>query len=186
MDTMRYRTLALLVCLAYPLMVEAQETPSLVGQLMTPQQFRAAGLYKLTAAELKALDMWVVNIITARRQESLSSAKVRADDLDSLEGCEIVADDGQFLGIISRNTVDSRSIANTVGRYGSSVSSTSIFNTVGKYGSTVSRLSPFNSITRTPPSVRCAERFTAFLTANSLKTPSVDPDALKNWIGRED
>jgi len=97
----------------------------------------------------------------------------------------IVADDGQFLGIISRNSVSSDSISNTVGSYGSTVSSTSIFNSVGNYGISVSSLSPFNSVSSSPPKIVDSNgNFIAYLTKNTIKTPRVDPDDLKDFLGR--
>ena len=99
--------------------------------------------------------------------------------LTQLEGCVIVANDGQFLGRITVNEVASDSILNEVGRYGSEVSSTSIFNQVGRYGSEVSSLSPFNEVTSTPPQiVNRSGQFVAYLTKNSVKTPAVDPHLL--------
>lgn len=104
---------------------------------------------------------------------------------NQVEEARIVADDGQFLGIISRNSVSSDSISNTVGSYGSTVSSTSIFNSVGNYGSSVSSLSPFNSVSSSPPKIVDSNgNFIAYLTKNTIKTPRVDPDDLKDFLGR--
>jgi hypothetical protein len=50
----------------------------------------------------------------------------------------IVADDGQFLGVINDNSFDSDSIANRFGTYGSPFSSHSIWNDFGTYGSSFS------------------------------------------------
>ncbi len=97
-----------------------------------------------------------------------------------LEGFKIVASDGTFLGIISQNVVDSKSISNSIGQYGSIVSSTSIFNIVGEYGSIISSKSPFNIIADNPPQIIDKNgNFFAYLTKNILKTPSIDPDELK-------
>lgn len=101
------------------------------------------------------------------------------DLLTRLEGCVIVAYDGQFLGRITVNEVALDSILNEVGRYGSEVSLTSIFNVVGKYGSEVSPLSPFNRVASTPPQiVNRSGQFVAYLTKNTVKTPAVDPHLL--------
>lgn len=101
------------------------------------------------------------------------------DLLTLLEGCVIVANDGQFLGRITVNEVASDSIMNEVGRYGSEVSSTSIFNQVGRYGSEVASLSPFNEVTSTPPQIiNRSGQFVAYLTKNQVKTPAVDPHLL--------
>lgn len=104
-------------------------------------------------------------------------------NFENLDGMAIiVADDGQYLGKISSNTIDSDSIMNSVGRYGSEVSSTSIFNEVGRYGGKISSMSPFNDITSRPPRIFVGEGFIAYLTTNSLKTPRVDPYALIGYL----
>lgn len=155
-----------------------------VKQLMSEDEFRAAGLSKLSEPELAALNIWV-------EKETLLVAgcfnQLRKDsglaNLDGLVGGTIVGDDGEFLGVISTSTVDSKSILNEVSRYGSSVSPTSIFNSVSRYGSAVSSLSAFNDIATTPPSVFNKEgKFVAFLTKNTLKTPRIEPNALIGWI----
>ncbi len=100
-----------------------------------------------------------------------------------LEGFKIVASDGQYLGKISQNVVDSESITNVVGTYGSIVSSTSIFNIVGSYGSIVSSKSPFNIVASNPPQILDKNgNFYAFLTKNVVKSPRVDPDELKSAL----
>ena len=116
------------------------------------------------------------------RIETLAAYGVQTSSLSRLEGAVIVAEDGQFLGKITRNSMDSQSIGNSVGRYGSSVSRTSIFNQVGRYGGTVSRMSPFNSVTSTPPRIYKGDRFIGYLTVNQIKNPRVDPFALIGWI----
>lgn len=99
---------------------------------------------------------------------------------ESLEGCRIVASDGQPLGTISRNVVDPSSIYNVVGAYGSVVSPTSIFNVVGVYGSVVGALSPFNVVCANPPVLVSPNGQTiGFLTKNVTKVPRVDPDVLR-------
>lgn len=163
------------------------EGDSFIRSVMTPAQFRAAGLHKLTDVELAALDSWLLATALSERRDANATASASASSgLQRLEGCEIVADDGTFLGVISKNSLGSESIANSLGRHGSSLSRTSIFNSLGPYGSSLSRQSPFNSLTSTPPSIRCADKFVAFLTSNSLKRPRVDPDELKKWVGREE
>ena len=149
---------------------------------MTTEEFKASGLSKLSDSELAALDTWV-------QKHSLRVAQVVAQQtgapnkdalsFDQLEGCRIVADDGEFLGIISKNAIDAKSILNEIGKYGSQISSVSIFNTIGKYGSEISSLSPFNEITSKPPKIFNKEgKFVAYLTKNSFKTPRVDAHAL--------
>jgi len=104
-------------------------------------------------------------------------------EFERLDGVAIiVADDGQYLGKISSSTIDSDSIMNSIGRYGSSISSTSIFNEIGRYGGKISRMSPFNDIASSPPKIFVGNTFIAYLTTNSLKRPRVDPYALIGYL----
>jgi len=91
-----------------------------------------------------------------------------AEDLVTLlEGCLIVANDGQPLGVITQNEFAANSILNEFGKYGSEFSATSIFNHFGKYGSEFSQLSPFNEFTTTPPQIITPSgQFLAYLTKN--------------------
>lgn len=101
----------------------------------------------------------------------------------AIEGYKIVAADGTFLGVISTNPVDSNSITNVVGKYGSIVSNFSIFNIVGNYGSIVSQQSPFNIVSSDPPRIIDHNgNFYAYLTKNMVKSPRVDPDELKSAL----
>jgi len=117
---------------------------------------------------------------------SITVPAAGADLVTLLEGCVIIANDGQFLGRITRNEVTHDSILNEVGRYGSEVSPTSIFNQVGRYGSEVSPLSAFNEIASTPPRiVNQSGRVVAYLTVNPIKTPAVDPRILIGLLRSE-
>ncbi len=161
-----------------------------VKDYMTVTQYQEAGLSKLTPSEMVALDKWFSAVAeklvqTGASQNSTETRKPATTtslDFANLNGATIIADDGQFLGKITTSTVDSQSLINDVGRYGSEVSSTSIRNTVGRYGSTVSSLSPFNDVASTPPRIYKDGRFVAYLTTNSVKLPRVDPRALLGWL----
>jgi hypothetical protein len=96
----------------------------------------------------------------------------------------IVADDGQFLGVINDNSFDTDSIANSFGTYGSPFNSLSIWNSFGTYGSDFSSLSPWNEITGTPPGIFEGDLFVAYLTTNSFLLPQVHPDDLAVLVGR--
>jgi len=63
----------------------------------------------------------------------------------------IVAQDGQFLGVLSSNKFDPLSVSNPYGTYGSKYSPTSINNPYSTYGSKYSPLSPTNPYATTPP-----------------------------------
>jgi len=179
--------LALAVLLTAPVFTFAQ-TPTLPGmkQLMTPDEFTAAGLPKLNEKELTALNEWMRSYTLRVAQavtQSGGAAPRKALSFEQLLGCVIVADDGEFLGTISTNAVDAKSILNQVGRHGSEVSSVSIFNSVGRYGSEVSGTSAFNEIASRPPKIINRDgQFVAFLTKNAIKTPRVDTHALIGWL----
>ena len=158
-----------------------------IKELMTPDEFKACGLSKLDDKELLALDTWVqkqsIRVAQAVAQKGGIGVNSGPLSFDQLEGYSIVADDGEFLGTISNNTIDSKSILNEIGKYGSVISSVSIFNTIGKYGSETSSLSAFSEITSTPPHIINKDGiFVAYLTVNPLKNPRVNPHALVGWL----
>ncbi len=157
-----------------------------VKSMMTADEFSAAGLTRLNDRELAALDAWFQKYaLIASKVAALQTGKARGDvpPFEKLEGCSIVADDGEFLGLISRDTLDAKSIRNEIGKHGSTISTVSIFNTIGKYGSEISALSAFNEIASKPPSIFDKEgKFVSFLTKNTLRTPRVDPNALVGWL----
>jgi hypothetical protein len=96
-----------------------------------------------------------------------------------LEGCSLVANDGQYLGVITQNKFAEKSILNEFGKYGSKFSSTSIFDEFGDYGSRYSHLSPFDEFTSTPPQIiTTSGQFVAYLTKNKVKSPAIDPEVL--------
>jgi Putative Ig domain len=96
----------------------------------------------------------------------------------TVAGGEIYAEDSQYLGRLT-NQFDAQSILNTFGSYGSAFSSTSMFNQFSQYGSPFSALSAYNTLALTPPRLYVNGFFVAYVTKNSLKTPLVDPDALR-------
>jgi hypothetical protein len=160
-----------------------------VKDYMTVTEFQDAGLSKLTPSELAALDRWFSTVAEKLVDVGISKTKPEPPkptnttlDFSTLEGATIIAEDGQFLGKITTNSIDSQSIINDIGRFGSEISSTSIRNTIGRYGSTISSLSPFNDITSTPPSIYKNGRLVAYLTTNRIKTPRIDPRALIGWL----
>lgn len=162
----------------------AQNTQSEVRVLdsMSVSIFRAAGLEKLSKEEIAVLDNWLNEFVMKMSQQAGTDQKSGSNNLANLEGATIVADDGQFLGIITKNRVATNSILNSVGSYGSRVSRTSIFNQVGQYGSQVSRLSPFNRVASSPPRIFVGNEFIAYLTVNTTKQPRIDPNALIGWL----
>ena len=96
-----------------------------------------------------------------------------------LEGCSIVAEDGQMLGVITSNHYDSNSLLNEYGAYGGKYSSTSIWNEYSQYGGQYSSMSPFNSYTNTPPRIISRRgQLIGFLTVNQFKGSGISPYAL--------
>ena len=95
----------------------------------------------------------------------------------------LLANDGQYLGKLTSNKYDSKSVLNTYGNYGSHYSSTSIFNQYSNYGSPYSNLSAYNPYTSTPPVIYINNTKYGFLTKNKyLGLNSVDPDFLLIWL----
>ena len=95
--------------------------------------------------------------------------------LGDFEGAVIVADNGQYLGKVTLDDLNSDSITNHLGAYGSKISSLSIFNTIGRYGNTASSLSPWNSSTRTPPIIKTEDEQWAYLSTNARLSPRMIP-----------
>jgi hypothetical protein len=185
MKTKTVLSTVFVVALALLALAQTKTFPT-VKELMSPEEFQACGLSKLSDKEIAALDAWVqkhsqrVAQVVAQRGGATSSGVL---SFDQLEGCSIVADDGEFLGIISKNSNDSKSILNEIGKYGSQISSVSIFNTIGKYGSEISSISPFNEIASKPPIIYSKDgKFVAYLTKNVTKTPRIDTSALIGWL----
>jgi hypothetical protein len=178
------------------LLMSAAYQASAQGQLnlkvkdyMTVTEFQDAGLSKLTPSELSALDKWFSTVaeklVDVGKPQTKTEPPKRTNttlDFATLVGATIIAEDGQFLGKITSNSIDSQSIINDIGRFGSEISSTSIRNTISRYGSTISSLSPFNDIASTPPRIYKNGEFVAYLTTNRIKTPRIDPRALIGWL----
>jgi len=111
-----------------------------------------------------------------------SSEFVDSNKFKHLIGAKIIANDGQFLGIISSDKYDSNSISNKYGNYGNKYSSTSIFNQYGNYGGKYSSLSPFNKYTSTPPKIMVNDQFIAYLTVNKYLGQTIDTNEFINWL----
>lgn len=61
------------------------------------------------------------------------------------------SDGDVYLGKLNASKLDSESIWNSLGKYGSYLSSESIWNEYGSYGSEFSTYSPFNELATNPP-----------------------------------
>jgi len=98
--------------------------------------------------------------------------------LAQLEGAFIVAEDGHFLGVITTDSYNEKSILNEYGDYGNQYSDDSIFNEYGDYGGQYSEYSPFNEYTSTPPKIYTKDHKWAYLTVNRALKPRIDP----HWL----
>lgn len=153
-----------------------------LGDFMTAAQFRAAGLHKLSAAEMRSLERWFAATCGGQASNFVSDGPPKGPEFEELFGASIVAADGTFLGKISRSTLDNESISNSMSTYGSTLGPISIFNTLGQYGGTLSSMSPFSSMASSPPRIIKSERVLGYLTKNSTKRPAIDPDEFLKWL----
>lgn len=92
----------------------------------------------------------------------------------AMEGAEVFAADGVFLGTISSRH-ESDSIFNESGKHGGSYSSTSIWNEHGSYGGRHADMSPFNSFASSPPLIFKDGVQVATLTVSSDGVAGVNP-----------
>lgn len=94
----------------------------------------------------------------------------------------LLAQDGQFLGILSSNKYQTDSVMNEYGTYGSKYSSISIFNQYSQYGSRYGFYSPFNPYTSTPPQIILKGQWVGLLSSNTFLQNRLDPHQLFDWI----
>jgi hypothetical protein len=148
----------------------------------TQEEVRAAGLRKLTPVELQALETAICLRVQpmARRDDG---GNVAAGGMEVLLNGYILGEDAEYLGLITTDDLNRKSLLNDIGPHGSEVSPKSILNDVGIYGSEVSPKSAFNDIAMSPPRVFSKDGvFVGFLTTNDLKSPRIDPRALIGWL----
>lgn len=76
-----------------------------------------------------------------------------------------------YLGCMNCSEIDSKSIWNDIGTYGSDISSKSIWNDIGTYGSDISSYSPWNDIASNPPAIMDEDGgFYGYFTTNTIKS----------------
>src|SRR5665213_1438400 len=146
---------------------EAQHAiPSQTGQVhledtMPPEDFRAAGLAKLTPEELATLDRWLTSrlaqVVESVRQTGQASIAVSQTSLPTppkqpkallLYGG---TDHKTFLGCLNCVATAKSSVCNEFEKYGSSFQSDSIWNSFGTFGSEFNPQSPWNSFSSVAP-----------------------------------
>jgi hypothetical protein len=91
-----------------------------------------------------------------------------------IAGASVIAYDGQFLGRLA-GELNSESIYNDLGPYGSTLSPTSIYNDLGQYGGKLSSMSPFNELASNPPILVRDGNFLAYFTVNQFKNAGSEP-----------
>lgn len=80
-----------------------------------------------------------------------------------------------YLGCLNCDDINSNSIWNDIGKYGSNINSTSIWNDIGTYGSDISNYSPWNDLARYPPAIVDKEgNFYGYLTTNEINPKRAD------------
>jgi hypothetical protein len=94
----------------------------------------------------------------------------------------LLAQDGQFLGMLSSNRYQIDSVLNEYGSYGSKYSSTSIFNQYGNYGSRFGQYSAFNPYASNPPQVIYRGQWVGYLSTNTFLQNRIDSHQLIDWI----
>ncbi|HEX7869854.1 MAG TPA: hypothetical protein VF455_07045, partial [Chryseobacterium sp.] len=116
---------------------------------------------------------------------SLLKGKIPKNEIEVRQGqgeSFIIANDGTFLGSLTPNQFDQKSIFNEFGPYGSQFSQTSIFNQFCPYGGQFSQLSPFNQFSQTPPKVYLKGNLAGLLTVNQFLTGNkINPSTIKEW-----
>ncbi len=175
--------------------VRAEEAASFgVQDIMSTEDFAACGLTSLSDEQLRRFNAWfaaytnaVVKLTRERDTQDDEGGRTpmsTSGEYSRYEGATVVAQDGQYLGVISRNQFDSDSIANKFGSYGSRYSQTSILNKYSQYGGDYSRLSPFSKYASEPPLVLVGGEAVAYLTVNEFKSPRLDPHMILGYMGR--
>ena len=100
----RYSILGLCVifaCVA-PVHAAREETSGSIQQMMTPEEFRAAGLNKLSPDELQKLDAWLQGYRQVTEQKATArAAKVERTKMDLL----VSRVDGTFNGLTGRTVI---------------------------------------------------------------------------------
>ncbi len=89
-------------------------------------------------------------------------------------------EDKQYLGEYSSNSLDSDSVSNPVGQYGSEISPNSINNPIGRYGSSISPHSVNNPLATDTPKLYSQDgTYLGKVSSNTL-----DPESISNPIGK--
>jgi hypothetical protein len=84
----------------------SEEVPGSIQQMMTPEEFRAAGLNKLSPDELQKLDAWLQGYRQVTEQKAEKKASARAAKIERTKMDLLVSRvDGQFNGLTGRTLI---------------------------------------------------------------------------------
>jgi hypothetical protein len=94
--------LCMIFTCAAPVHAAREETSGSIQQMMTPEEFRAAGLSKLSPDELQKLDAWLQGYRQVTEQKATArAAKVERTKMDLL----VSRVDGTFNGLTGRTVI---------------------------------------------------------------------------------
>jgi hypothetical protein len=171
--------LAGLVALSLTIRLSAQESSTLkILSLVKAKEREEFGLTKLSDAELRRLDDWTADLMSRALESTV--------DPVSLEGATIIAGDGEFIGRLSNDRFDAKSLGNKFGDYGSKFDPKSLLNKFSEYGSRIGNFSAFDRNAGKPPVVLLGGKAVAYLTRNPSVRPRVDPYAVLGYVRRDD
>jgi len=95
----------------------------------------------------------------------------------------LYSNDGKtFIGNLSSNVYETKSIFNEYGTYGSKYNAKSIWNEYGIYGSAYSNTSAFNEYASKPPVLMYSGKVIGYVTINKYKKNGISPNALWDWV----
>jgi hypothetical protein len=95
-------SLCMIFTCAAPVHAAREETSGSIQQMMTPEEFRAAGLSKLSPDELQKLDAWLQGYRQVTEQKATArAAKVERTKMDLL----VSRVDGTFNGLTGRTVI---------------------------------------------------------------------------------
>ena len=91
---------------AKPACAAPKETSGNIQEMMTPEEFRAAGLNKLSPEELQKLDAWLQGYrqVTEQTAEKKATAKAAAESHAKMD-LLVSRVDGQFNGLTGRTVI---------------------------------------------------------------------------------
>ena len=112
----------------------------------------------------------------------LTLLQVKAWNFNTLlDSAYVVGEMNAYLGLISADTTNPKSIMNLHGEYGDDHSSHSIFGE-GSYAGLHGAFSPFNRECEVPPKIYMDSVFVAYLTENERLSPRISPSSLLGWL----